>query len=191
MSCEVYGRKSHCAGGEGVGAQEGDRPARKRMTTWYQKNHETGQQLKLESVVMRIFVLLAAMVASTAVAVPRGGPQYQTDSGTVTFLRRNLVSGGEIQYPLDAQKQKQIGSLFVLMRLQPDGTVESLTTKHVTGDRVFQAHVERALRGYRFKPGTKGPLLWLVSFDHPATVIVKVSRSKDGKVPSVLFGRSR
>ena len=155
------------------------------------KNHETGAQLKFELVVMRIFVLLAAMVALTAVAVPRGGPQYQTDSGTVAFLRRNLVSGGEIQYPLDAQKQKQIGSLFVLMQLQPDGTVESLTTKHVTGDRVFQSHVERALRGYRFKPGTKGPLLWLVSFDHPATVIVKVSRSKDGKVPSVLFGRSR
>ena len=138
-----------------------------------------------------MFVLLIAMLASTALAVPRGGPQYQTDSGTVALLRRHLVSGGEIQYPLEAQQRKQVGSLFVLMELQPDGTVQSLTPKHVTGDRVFQAHVERALRGYRFKPGTTGPLLWLVSFDHPATVIVKVSRSKDGKVPSVLFGRSR
>ena len=132
-----------------------------------------------------------ALLTSTAVAVPRGGPQYQTDSGTVAFLRQHLVSGGEIQYPLEAQQRKQIGSLFVLMELQPDGTIQSLTTKQVTGDRVFQSHVERALRSYRFRPGTKGPLLWLVSFDHPATVIVKVSRSKDGKVPSVLFGRSR
>ena len=131
------------------------------------------------------------MLASTALAVPRGGPQYQTDSGTVALLRRHLVTGGEIQYPLEAQQQKQVGSLFVMMELQPDGSVQSLTTKQVTGDRVFQSHVERALRSYRFKPGTKGPLLWLVSFDYPATVIVKVSRSKDGKLPSALFGRTR
>ena len=140
---------------------------------------------------LRTFVLLTTIAASTAVAVPRGGPQYQTDSGTVALLRRHLVSGGEIQYPLEAHQRKQIGSLFVLMELAPDGTVQSLKTKQATGDRVFQSHVERALRGYRFKPGTKGPLLWLVSFDHPATVVIKVSRSKDGKVPSVLFGRSR
>ena len=140
----------------------------------------------------KIIALLLTLLATPALAeIPRSGPQYQTDSGTVALLRRHLISGGEIQYPLEARQRKQIGSLFVLMKLQPDGTVESLTSKEVTGDHVFKSHVERALRGYRFKAGTKGPLLWLVSFDYPSTVIVKVSQSKDGKIPSVLFGRSR
>ncbi|MBA2432508.1 MAG: TonB family protein [Chthoniobacterales bacterium] len=138
---------------------------------------------------MKTFLLLFAFLTSTAVAVPRGGPQYQTDRGTVSFLRRHLISGGEIQYPLEPRQRKQMGSMFVVMNLRPDGTVESLRTRHLEGDRVFQTHVERALQGYRFKPKTKGPLVWLVSFAPPATVIVKVSRSKDGK-PPVLFGRS-
>jgi TonB family protein len=138
-----------------------------------------------------VLLLLMALATSVLAEVPRGGPKYQTDSGTVSLLRRYLVSGGEIVYPLEAWQRKQIGSVFVLMTLQPDGSVESLTSKHATGDRVFEPHVERTLRGYRFKPGTKGPLLWLVSFDYPSTVIVKVSRSKDGKLPSVIFGRSR
>jgi len=140
---------------------------------------------------MRTLLLLLTMLASTAtaLAVPQGGPQYQTDRATVGFLRRHLLSGGEIQYPLEPRQRKQTGSMFVVMNLRPDGTVESLRTKHLEGDRVFQPHVERALQGYRFKPKTKGPLLWLVSFAPPATVVVKVSRSKDGK-PPVLFGRS-
>lgn len=131
---------------------------------------------------MKRFILLFALLAATAVAaVPKGGPQYQTDSGTVGFLRRHLISGADLQYPIEAQRLKQQGSLFLLMKLRPDGTVESLTAESVTGDAVFEEQVKRALKSYRFKPKTKGPLMWLVSFAQPATVIVKVYRVKEPK----------
>ena len=131
---------------------------------------------------------LIVLLASTALAVPKGGPQYQTDTGTVEFLRRNLIAGGDIHYPLAAAKAKQQGSAFYLMKLGADGSVESLALKRSTGYKALDEHVARTLKAYRFKPRTKNPMLWLVSFAQPTTVIVKVyvGDEKDLQVPSWL-----
>ena len=137
---------------------------------------------------MKSFALLFITLASTALAVPKGGPMYQTDSGTVGFLRRHLVSGGDVQYPMEAAKAKQQGSVFYLMKLRADGSVESLALKKSTGHKALDENVRRTLSGYRFKPKTKSPLLWLVSFAQPATVIVKCWRVEgdDVQLPSTL-----
>ena len=130
-------------------------------------------------------VILAALTCSAA-AVPKGGPRYETDAGTVGFLRRYLLSGGDIYYPLEAAQAKQWGSGFYLMKLLPDGSVESVTAKRSTGHKGLDEHVTRTLKAYRFKPKTKAPLLWLVSFAPPATVIVKASLVRDEKSIPVL-----
>lgn len=131
---------------------------------------------------MKTFALLFVMLASTALAVPKGGPKYETDSGTVEFLRRYLESGSDIRYPLEAAQAKQSGSAFYLMKLAPDGSVESLTIKRSNGDKSLHEHVSRTLKTYRFKPKTKSPLLWLVSFAPPATVIVKAGPVDEKKL---------
>ena len=128
---------------------------------------------------MRILVrpgmLATLLLTCTALAIPKGGPRYETDAGTVNFLRRYLVSGGDIHYPLEAAQAKKSGSGFYLMKLSADGSVESVTAKRSTGYKELDEHVIRTLKAYRFKPKTKAPLLWLVSFAPPATVIVKAS----------------
>ena len=127
----------------------------------------------------KLAVLLIAALTCTAFAIPKGGPRYETDAGTVGFLRRYLVSGGDIYYPLELAQAKQGGSGFFFMRLKPDGSVELLKVKRSTGYKALDEHVTRTLKAYRFKPGTKSPLFWLVSFAPPATVIVKASRVRD------------
>lgn len=124
-------------------------------------------------------VSLAALMVATASAVPKGGPKFETDSGTMNLLRRYLISGGDISYPLEAARRKEQGSALFFMRLRPDGTVESVTVNSSTGYAGLDQHVARTLRGYRFKPKTKSPLIWLVSFAQPATVIIKVYHAKE------------
>ena len=124
--------------------------------------------------------LLCALLCCTAIAAPpQGGPRFETDRGTVSFLRRYLISGADIYYPLEAAQAKQGGSGFYFMKIGADGAVESLITKRSTGHKALDEHVTRTLKAYRFKPRTKGPLFWLVSFAPPATVIVKASRVRD------------
>jgi TonB family protein len=65
------------------------------------------------------------------------------------------------------------------MKLREDGTVESLTVKRSSGSKALAEHAMRTLKAYRFRPKTKSPLLWLVSFDPAATVIVKAMVVKD------------
>ena len=135
---------------------------------------------------MRRLILLIAMLACTVVAYPpRGGSKYETDSGTVGFLRRYLVSGGDIHYPADADRQKQQASGFYLMKLRPDGTVESVTIKSSTKYPAMDEEVTRTLKAYHFKPNTKGPILWLVSFFQPTTVLVKASLVDEKKMPKL------
>lgn len=124
------------------------------------------------------------MLVCTALAYPpRGGAKYETDRGTVGFLRRYLVSGGDIHYPADADRQKLQASGFFLMKLRPDGIVESVTVKSSTRYPALDEEVTRTLKAYRFKPNTKGPLLWLVSFLQPTTVIVKASLVDEKNLP--------
>ena len=126
-------------------------------------------------ILVRLTAIAALLLACTALAVPKGGPRYETDAGTVNFLRRYLISGADIHYPLEAAQGKKSGSGFYLMKLSADGSVESITAKRSTGYKELDEHVIRTLKAYRFKPKTKAPLLWLVSFAPPATVIVKAS----------------
>jgi hypothetical protein len=42
-----------------------------------------------------VLLLLMALATSVLAEVPRGGPKYQTDSGTVSLLRRYLVSAAK------------------------------------------------------------------------------------------------
>lgn len=120
----------------------------------------------------RLIVILASTVLTSAFAI---GPGYQTDRGTVGFLRYNLLSGGEITFPPEASRQKLQGSGLFLMRLRPDGIVESVTTKMSSGHTILDQHIIRLLKTYRFKPGTKQPIEWLVGFIQPGTVIVKLT----------------
>ncbi len=132
---------------------------------------------------MKRLSFLFALLASTALALPRGGPKYETDRGTVGFLRRYLVSGGDIHYPSDAARRNLQGSGFFLMKLRPDGIVESVTIKSSTGATQLDEEVTRTLKAYRFKPNTKGPLFWLVSFLQPSTVIVKAMLVDEKNLP--------
>ena len=134
----------------------------------------------------RLSLLLFAMLICAALAEPpRGGGKYETDRGTVGFLRRYLVSGGDIHYPRDADRQKQQASGFYLMKLRPDGSVESVTVKSSTKYPAMDEEVTRTLEAYRFKPNTKGPILWLVSFYQPTTVLVKASLFDEKSPPKL------
>ena len=120
------------------------------------------------------------------------GQGYQTDKGTISFLRYNLVSGGEFAFPPEALQKKLSGSGFFLMRLRPDGSVESITTKMSTGYALLDDHITRLLKAYRFRPGTKQPIEWLVGFIYPGTVIVKLNLVKEQgpRAPKrILFGQ--
>jgi TonB family protein len=134
---------------------------------------------------MKTLGLLCVMLSCTALAAPqRGNSKYETDRGTVGFLHYNLLSGGEITFPPEAVRQNLQGSGFFLMRLRPDGVVVSVTTKMSTGHTALDQHIIRLLKNYRFRPGTKQPLQWLVGFIQPSTVIVKLNLVKEQGPPS-------
>jgi hypothetical protein len=48
-----------------------------------------------------------------------------------------------------------------------------------SGHAVIDQHLIRVLKTYRFKPGTKQPIEWLVGFIQPDTVIVKLNLVKE------------
>jgi TonB family protein len=134
---------------------------------------------------MKTFGLLMALLISAAPAFRAAdGATYQTDRGTVGFLHYRLISGGEFYYPDKAARQKLSGSGFFLMRLRPDGVVESVTIKSSTRHAELDEHVLRVLKAYRFRPGTKQPILWLVSFAPPDIVIVKATLIKEENTPA-------
>lgn len=133
---------------------------------------------------MRRFGLLFAVFAfawPATLSARHAG--YETDSGTISFLRYNLISGGEFTFPPEAAKQNLQGSGFFLMRLRPDGVVASVTKKMSTGYTVLDEHIMHVLKAYRFRPGTKQPIVWLVGFIQPVTVIVKLNLIKE-KTPA-------
>ena len=132
----------------------------------------------------RLGVLIAVLSLTVPAALPARGAGYETDRGTRGFLYYNLISGGEFTFPPEAVRQNLSGSGFFLMRLRPDGAVESVTMKMSSGHAVIDQHIMRVLKTYRFKPGTKQPIQWLVGFIQPATVIVKLNLIKEQSPPS-------
>jgi len=118
--------------------------------------------------------LLAILIGATLAITAAHGGEYQTDRGTINFLRYNLVSGGEITFPPQAVEKKLQGSGFFLMRLRSDGNVESVSVELSSGSALLDDHVVRLLKRYRFRPGTKQPIQWLVDFMQPGIVIVKI-----------------
>jgi TonB family protein len=129
------------------------------------------------------FLFLLGFTCTALATNPKSRPQYRTDSGTVGFLRRHLISGGDIRYPADMNRSRQQGSGFYLMKLRPDGAVEAVTIKSSTGYASVDEYVTRTLKDYRFKSQTKGPILWLVSFIQPATVLVQAWRYDEKNPP--------
>ena len=132
----------------------------------------------------RLGGLIVVLSWQLLTALPAGAAAYQTDQGTRGFLLYNLISGGEFTIPPEAVRQNLSGSGFFLMRLRPDGAVESVTMKMSSGHAVIDQHLMRVLKTYRFKPGTKQPIQWLVGFIQPDTVIVKLNLVKENASPS-------
>ena len=132
----------------------------------------------------RLGVLIAVLSLLVLTALRAGAAAYQTDSGTRGFLLYNLISGGEFTIPAEAARQNLSGTGFFLMRLRPDGAVESVTMKMSSGYAVIDQHLMRVLKTYRFKPGTKQPIEWLVGFIQPNTVIVKLNLVKENPSPA-------
>src|SRR5688572_7604813 len=127
----------------------------------------------------RLGVLIMVFSLLVVSAHPAGAVAYQTDTGTRGFLLYNLISGAEFTVPAEAARQNLSGTAFFLMRLRPDGAVESVTLKMSSGYAVIDQHIMRVLKTYRFKPGTKQPIQWLVGFIQPDTVIVKLNLVKE------------
>ena len=132
----------------------------------------------------RVWMLIVVLSLSVLTALRAGAAAYQTDTGTRGFLLYNLVSGGEFTIPAEAARKNLSGTGFFLMRLRPDGAVESVTMQMSSGHAVIDQHLMRVLKTYRFKPGTKQPILWLVGFIQPETVIVKITLVKEKAPPS-------
>ena len=124
-----------------------------------------------------LMVLVFALASPAILSARRAG--YETDSGMISFLRYNLISGGEFTVPPEAARQNLSGSGFFLMRLRPDGAVESVTMNMSTGYAILDQHIMRVLKAYRFRPGTKQPIQWLVGFIQPVTVIVQLYLIKE------------
>jgi TonB family protein len=124
-----------------------------------------------------LLFLVFAFAWPATLSARRAG--YETDSGTISFLRYNLISGGEFTVPLEAARQNLSGSGLFKMRLRPDGAVESVTMNMSTGHNILDEHIMRVLKAYRFRAGTKQPIEWLVGFIQPVTVIVKLNLIKE------------
>src|SRR5437667_6696506 len=124
----------------------------------------------METMLVKILGLTVALVCMALTFSPARPGAYQTDRGTTGFLRYNLVSGGEFTFPPEAVRQNLSGSGFFLMRLRPDGVVESVTIKMSSGYAVIDDHIVRTLKAYRFRPGTKQQIEWRVGFIEQATV---------------------
>lgn len=128
-----------------------------------------------------LFFAVFVFAAPAILLATRAG--YETDRGTIAFLRYNLISGGELTFPPEAARQNLSGSGFFLMRLRPDGAVESVTMKMSAGHPILDQHIMRVLKTYRFRAGTKQPIQWLVGFIQPVTVIVHLNLFKEQSPP--------
>ena len=106
-------------------------------------------------------VAIALMLVASSVAP---GTELVTDPIVRKFLERELLAGGDFHYPLEAAKKKAGGTSGCLMHLGPTGHVISLKVTKSSGHTILDNHVMKVLSGYRFKPGTKSPINWYITF---------------------------
>jgi hypothetical protein len=74
------------------------------------------------------------------------------------------------------------------MELTDDGSVKKLKLNMPSGNAGIDEHVKQTLQRYRFKPGTKGPLQWYISFFWPDHIKVILTPGGDQQ-RRVLTGR--
>jgi len=121
---------------------------------------------------MSLRLIIIATVLFGADATFAGQAVIESDPMTQTFSRRVLVSGSDFSYPDAAAQQKQGGTCSCTMFLLPDGTVKAITLDQSNGHPILDNYVGRILKGYRFKPGTKGPIRWFITFSWPGKIRV-------------------
>lgn len=127
-------------------------------------------------------VFLGATSASARIT------KVEIEGAALSFLRRHLVSGGDFNYPEQAASTKHSGSAGYTMELSDDGTVKKLKPTMSSGNATIDEHVKQTLQRYRFKPGTKGPLQWYISFFWPDRIKVILTPG-DEQQRRVLTGR--
>lgn len=118
---------------------------------------------------MKTLLSIVAVLSMTLSQTASARTGVQTDRYTVRRLKRDLVSGNEFYYPAEALKRKLDGSGRFAMNLLPNGNVDSVTTLDSTGHALLDNYVKQVLMSYRFRPGTKGPVLFPVRFILPNT----------------------
>ena len=130
---------------------------------------------------------IVALVLGSTIASARI-TKVEIDSPALFFLRRHLVSGGDFYFMDEAAKSKFSGTAGYLMDVDGDGSVQKLKLIMPSGNAAVDEHVRQTLQRYRFKPGTKGPLQWYVSFFWPDRI--KVILTNGAVQPGqALFGR--
>ncbi|MDQ6860200.1 MAG: energy transducer TonB [Verrucomicrobiota bacterium] len=120
----------------------------------------------------------AAVLVGCATASARI-TKVEIDGTALFFLRRHLVSGGDFSYPEQAAAAKYSGSAGYLMELNPEGSIRKLKLKMSSGNAAIDEHVKQTLQRFVFKPGTKGPLQWYISFFWPDRIKVILTPGRD------------
>ncbi len=129
-----------------------------------------------------VAVVFVSTVASARIT------KVEIDGAALFFLRGHLVSGGDFYYPEEAGSAKHSGSAGYIMELAEDGSVKNLKRNMSSGNAVIDEHVRQTLQRYRFKPATKSPLQWYISFFWPDRIKVILTPAGDQQ-RRVLGGR--
>ena len=109
--------------------------------------------------------LTAALVVLLWMVAPLGGAtEIKIDGISRKLLERELLSGGDFHYPVEAATKKEGGTCGCLMHLGPTGHVISLRVISSSGHVILDNHVMKVLSSYRFKAGTQSPIRWYITF---------------------------
>lgn len=113
------------------------------------------------------FVIFAIVALGAALPLSTRAQIVETQNTTIRRLQRDLVAGGDLYYPAEAVRLKMDGLGKFAIDILPDGKVETVRTLRSTGYALLDNTVKRTLMSYRFRLGTKGPVLFPVRFQLP------------------------